>query len=398
VNLIDSAQSEVPGRPPIPLADDSSAGSVVTKVETYALAVPLPRPPEDSHAALSHWVVPAVEITTADGNVGTGISGVHTGADLITLAIDRYYAPQLLGRPAADVREVWHRLYWSPLQWIGRAGATHMALAMVDIAVWDLAAQRAQMPLWRLLGGHFRTLRAYNTDGGWLNRSVAELVEDMQGLVEEGWSAVKMKVGKNDWREDVDRVRAVRSAIGSRISLMVDANKHWDLATALRILPFLEEADVDFIEEPLHPDDVRSHRRLQASTRVPLAIGESLYSRHQFSEFIHADAARVLQPDCTRLGVTEYLEVAAEANQAALAVVPHAGDMAQVHQHLGAAAFAEEPRMIEFIPWTREIYLEQLNVVEGEVVLPTSPGDSTRIDPAARGAWAIPEVGGVRAV
>jgi L-alanine-DL-glutamate epimerase-like enolase superfamily enzyme len=390
-----SIRSDVPGRPPVPLADTSSAGTVVERVETYALSVPLERPPADSHASLSHWVVPVVEVTTRDGLTGTGISGVHTGADLITDVIDRYLGGELLGHPVADVREVWHRLYWSPLQWIGRAGTVHMALAMIDIALWDLAAQRSGVPLWRLLGGHFAKLNTYNTDGGWLNRSVDELVEDMNGLLDAGWRSLKMKVGKEDWREDVSRVRAVREAVGERATLMCDANKHWDLHTALRIVPHLEELGIDFLEEPLHPDDLRSHERLQDATRIPIAVGESLYSRHQFSEFVRHDAARILQPDCTRIGITEYLEVSAEANQSGLSVIPHAGDMAQVHQHLGAAAFAERPGLIEFLPWANEVYEVALELDGSHIVLPTSAGASTRIAPDARRRWSLRGVGAI---
>lgn len=388
-------RSKVPGRPPLPVVDHSSAGTVVERIETYALSVPLERPPADSHAALTHWVIPVVEITTTDGLTGTGISGVHTGADLITDAIDRYLSFELLGQPVADVREVWHRLYWSPLQWIGRAGTVHMALAMIDIALWDLAAQRSNLPLWRLLGGHFGTVETYNTDGGWLNRSVSELVEDMNGLLDAGWRSLKMKVGKSDWREDVSRLRAVRDAIGEQVTLMCDANKHWDLHTALRVVPHLEELGIDFIEEPLHPDDIRSHQRLQGATRIPLAVGESLYSRYQFSEFVRHDGARVLQPDCTRIGITEYLEVAAEASQAGLSVIPHAGDMAQVHQHLGAAAFSEQPRLIEFLPWARDVYDDQLRLDGSNIVLPTRPGASTRIAGEARKRWSVLDVGAV---
>lgn len=381
------------GPSPLSVSDDDSFGSTVCRVETYALAVPLSKPPADSHAFLTHWTVPVVEITTQDGLVGTGISGVHTGADILLLAIDNYLAHELLGRSSADLRAVWHRLRKSPLQWIGRAGATHMALAMIDIALWDLAAQRTSLPLWRLLGGHHRRLSAYHTDGGWLNRSIPELIEDMGELREQGWAMQKMKVGKPDWREDVARITAVREAFGGAFQLACDANKHWDLATAMKILPHLEKAQMEFIEEPMHPDDVRAHRTLQAATGLPIALGESLYSHLQMSQFLAADAVRLLQPDVTRIGVTEYLEVAAEATAIGIPVVPHAGDMAQVHQHLAAAGFAETPAMIEYLPWARDVYEEPCDAHAGIVILPTQPGASTRIRPDARAAWSIPGVG-----
>ena len=110
-------------------------GEVITSIATYALAVPLVRPIADATAAMSHWTVPVVEIRTADGRIGTGISGVHCGPELLCAVIDNYYAAALLGTSAADIRGTWTRLYWLPTHWIGRAGAVHMALAMVDIAL-----------------------------------------------------------------------------------------------------------------------------------------------------------------------------------------------------------------------------------------------------------------------
>lgn len=367
--------------------------AAITDVRTYALAVPLPRPPADSHASLTHWTVPVVEITTADGLVGTGISGVHTGAELLSDVILNHYAPLLVGADSSLVRKLWHDVYWSPLQWIGRSGITQMALSMIDIALWDLAAQRAQMPLWRLLGGHHSLLDTYNTDGGWLNRTPDELTEDLGELVSRGWTSVKMKVGKEDWREDAARVLVARDAIGPNIDLMCDANKVWSLATATKLLPVFHEVGMAWIEEPLHPDDVDGHARLQSLTDIPIALGESLYSRFDFRRFAAAGAMRVAQVDVTRVGgITEYLEVASSMNAEGIQVVPHAGDMMVVHQHLAAASFSRD-KLIEYLPWTLEVYSEPVRLVGTCILPPEVPGASTSIAPAAQ-RWRLEGVGG----
>jgi len=372
-------------------------GSVIVSIETYALAVPLARPIADATAAMTHWTVPVVEIRTADGRVGTGISGVHCAPELLTDAISNYYADALLGTASDDVLGTWKRLYWLPTHWIGRAGVVHMALAMVDIALWDLAAQRAAVPLWRMLGGSSGAIEAYNTDGGWLNFSEADLVRDLQSLIDRGWRRVKIKVGKSDWREDARRVRAVRRAIGDDVTLMCDANQRWDLATASRMLPVLEEARMDWVEEPLHADDLDGHARLQRATTLDIAAGESIYSYQQFTGFIAADAFRVVQVDATRVGgVTEWLQVAAHAAARGLRIAPHAGDMMQVHQHLVGTVLSEVPALVEYIPWTREAFVERSIVREGHVERPQAPGASTAIDPAARERWQVPGVGGTR--
>ncbi|HTT92284.1 MAG TPA: mandelate racemase/muconate lactonizing enzyme family protein [Acidimicrobiales bacterium] len=366
----------------------------VERVETYALSVPLARPIADSHARLTDWVVPVVEVSTRDGLTGTGYSGVHTGAELLLQTIDGYFAPLLIGRAPGERRAIWQAMYTSPVQWVGRVGVVQMALGMVDIALWDLAAQRAGVPLWELLGGCHEEVLAYNTDGGWLNRSVEQLVEDMLAMVSAGWFGVKMKLGKPSWREDVERLTAVRNALGPDIWLAVDVNKQWDLTTAVRILPALEQCEVAWIEEPFHPDDVFLHRRFQALTRLPVAVGESLYSRHSFQSFFELDALRIAQIDVTRVGgITEYLEIAAAARAASVPVVPHAGDMVQVHQHLVAAAFGPGPAVLEYLPWTSEIYETPVDVAAGRVVLPRVAGATTAVRPEARRKFSISGVG-----
>ena len=157
-----------------------------------------------------------------------------------------------------------------------------MALSMIDIALWDLAAQRAGLPLWRLLGAHHPRLETYNTDGGWLNRSQKELQEDLQQLVASGWTSVKMKVGKPDWREDAARVLAAREAIGPDVELMCDANKMLSMQTVAKLLPVLTEAGMAWIEEPSTPRRRRRARQTSATHRHPDRLGESLYSRFDF--------------------------------------------------------------------------------------------------------------------
>ncbi len=375
--------------------DRGDDGAVIVSIETYALAVPLAKPIADSTAAMSHWTVPVVEIRTADGRVGTGISGVHCAPELLADVIGKYYAPSLLGSSSEDILGTWKRLYWLPTHWMGRAGVVHMALAMVDIALWDLSAQRAGKPLWQLLGGTAADIEAYNTDGGWLNFSESELTRDLLSLVDNGWQRVKIKVGKSDWREDVRRVQAVRAAIGEDVTLMCDANQRWDLSTASRILPYLEEARMDWVEEPLHADDLGGHAKLQRSTVLDIAAGESIYSFQQFTSFIEADAFRVVQVDATRVGgVTEWLQVAAHAAAKGLRIAPHAGDMMQVHQHLVGTVLSEVPPLIEFIPWTQDAFAERSVVSEGYLKRPQLPGASTAIDPVARSRWQIAGVGG----
>jgi L-alanine-DL-glutamate epimerase-like enolase superfamily enzyme len=366
----------------------------IQSVETYTLAVPLRSSIADSTAHLRAWLVPVVEIRTVDGLVGTGISGVHTAPELLCEVIDNYYAPALVGAAADDIAGTWKRLYWLPTHWIGRAGPVHMALGMVDIALWDLAAQRANVPLWRLLGGSGDAIETYNTDGGWLNLETDDVIRDLNSLIDQGWKRVKVKVGKPDWREELHRLRRIRKGIGDEVIWMCDANQRWDLATATRLLPVLSEVGMDWIEEPLHADDVIGHARLQQVSGVDIAAGESLYGYHSFASMIGSDAMRVVQPDVTRVGgVTEWLQIASHAAGRGLRIAPHAGDMMQVHQHLAGTVLSEAPPLLEFIPWTQDAFVERSVVRDGYLERSQAPGASTAIAPHARQQWQMRGIG-----
>lgn len=372
-----------------PAASIHALGSRIESVECLVLRVPLAEPLADSIYQRTHWHVPVVEVRTEDGLVGTGYSGVWTGDQEIVATIEAHVIPVVLGRDARDIARLWADVYWSALHWVGRAGIAHMAQSMVDVALWDLAAKRAGLPLWRLLGGRHERLETYNTDGGWLNFDDDKLLESLQGLVDAGWSKVKMKVGGPDLDVDIARVEKARSALDPRVTLMVDVNQRWDLVTAKRALEPLAELGMAWIEEPLHPDDVAGHAELARRSRVPIALGENVYNVHGFAGFLRADAVDVVQVDVTRVGgVSEWLRIAHLAQELSRWVVPHAGDMGQIHQHLVAGIGADRPAMIEYLPWGREIFAEPIRVVDGVCDLPREmPGASSTVTEEAKARY-----------
>jgi L-alanine-DL-glutamate epimerase-like enolase superfamily enzyme len=362
--------------------------TAIRSLETYVLRVPLRRPIADSLYHRTHWHIPVVEVTTEEGLVGTGYSGVWAGEDLLCDTIDRYIAPRIRGADSSRTAELWSRTYWSDLHWVGRAGIAHMALGMVDIALWDLAAQRAGTPLWRLLGGRHDTLPTYNTDGGWLNFTADELIDDMSSMAEAGWSWLKMKVGLPDLAADLDRVAKVRAHLPDDVRLSVDVNQKWDLHRARTAVRPLGDLGVQWLEEPLHPDAVHAHSVLASTSPVPIALGENVYSAEAFEAFFQADAVDVVQVDVTRVaGITEWLRIAHSAQSKGRWVVPHAGDMMQVHQHLVAGISTAPRPMIEYLPWGLEVFAEPVHMTGPSITLPETPGASTAIAPQARRAW-----------
>lgn len=362
--------------------------SKIESIETYALRVPLAKPVADSIYYREFWYIPVVEIRTDDGLVGTGYSGVWTGENLLLQTIDSLLAPQVLGKDAALIGEIWRTVYWSSAHWVGRAGIVHMALGMIDIALWDLAARRAGLPLWQLLGGSHSSLETYNTNGGWLNFDTDELVTDITEMIELGWTKVKMKVGGPDPRVDLRRIERVRESIGPEVTLMVDVNQRWDLIRAREMSPRLSDLGVAWIEEPLRPDDVAGHAALVAQSAVPIALGENLYNLESFAGFLGAEAVDIVQVDVTRVaGITEWLRVAHLAAGLGRWVVPHAGDMMQIHQHLVGGIGADTPAMIEYLPWGLEAFEEPVRLEGSRIILPEGPGASSAISPDARRRW-----------
>jgi L-alanine-DL-glutamate epimerase-like enolase superfamily enzyme len=352
----------------------------ITRLQPIILHAPVTRGGiADSTHSISHWGAPGVAIHTDTGLVGYGFSGTHahlpTDQLIVECAVDSY-GPLLIGEDPREVRALWEKLHkHSPIYWVGRAGITHLALGAIDIALWDLKAKAAGLPLWKLLGGSAsKRVEAYNTDGGWLNWPLETLVSDCKRLVEaDGYRAVKIKVGSPNPSTDLRRLEAVRAALGPEIRIMTDANGKLALPDAIRLGRRLAEFDVVWFEEPTTFDDVLAHRRLAEAIETPIALGEQLYLAHQFRDFIHAGAVHYVQPDVVRLaGVTEWWQVADLAHSYSLPVVPHVGDMCQVHQHL---CFAHPGcALLEYIPWLRDWMKHPAQIRDGHFVAPDTPG------------------------
>jgi L-alanine-DL-glutamate epimerase-like enolase superfamily enzyme len=352
----------------------------ITAVEPFILHVPLALGSiSDSTHAVTHWGVVGVRIRTASGLEGYGFTGTHAhlASDrLITSCISTCYAELLIGEDANDTQRLWQRLArLPPVQWVGRAGITHLALAAVDIALWDLKAKRAKLPLWRLLGGATtEALMAYNTDVGWLSIPHDKLVDNCRRAIhEQGFRGIKVKVGHDDPAIDLRRLEAVRRAIGPGVMLATDANGKWDLPTCQRFCRNAEAFDLYWLEEPMWYDDIGSHATLARSTSIPVALGEQLYTLDAFRAFLDAGAVQFVQPDITRVGgITEYIQVADLALAHRLPVVAHAGDMCQVHVHL--AYWHPASSQLEYIPWIKDWFEEPIVVEGGNYRRPEQPG------------------------
>ena len=371
-------------RPPAPtLGPASSSGVKITGVTTFLLRIP-PRQPtiSDAQSRVEAVEFVAVRLDTNQDLTGWGFNWNYSrGTRAVKVMIDDVYAPLLIGQDPEYRKELCDRLLCAT-HFIGRVGAALVGVCAIEIALWDVHCKRLGMPLWRVLGPVRNRVKAYNTDGGWLSSSKDELVKGMVRLVERGFDRVKMKVGLPSPQDDYDRVKAVRKAIGEKIGLMVDVNTCWDLKTAMYWGRKLEEFRLDWLEEPLHPFDIRGHARLARVLTVPIAVGETVYTIDTFREYVEQDAAEILQADVTKLsGIDEWLEVAGLAAAFHRSVIPHTNVQQKLHAQL-AAATAHVP-MVEFCYESlAEIWKEPLSVIDGYYSLPEAPGVGCEFAPA----------------
>lgn len=361
----------------------------IKTVKSFILHVPVTKNLiGDSTHSISHWGMPGVMIETDTGCIGFGHTGTHADIvtdRLITTIITDVFGPMLIGEDPTEVRDLHRKMSrCSTNIWVGRGGLMQMALSAIDIALWDLKAKLANQPLWQLMGGSSKAkVAAYNTDCGWLVRSQEELVDDCKKMIfEEGFGAIKMKIGKPDPREDLKRIEAVRTAIGSEVKLMVDANAKWDISTAKQYGPRLADFDITWFEEPMWHDDVSAHKQLADIITTPIALGELLYQLDSFREFVVAGAVDYLQPDATRCGgLTAVWEIADLGLAFGLPVTPHHGDMMQAQLHLVMAHPA--CGLLEYIPWTLDCFVDPVVVKDGLYLTPTAPGAGTTLRPDA---------------
>ena len=343
----------------------------IAKASAFLCNVPVERPRTDAVQAFVQQETIFVDIESTDGASGTGYAyTIGTGGSAVVELLEGYLLPQVIGEDASRPEAIWRKVYDSTRATMVGA-ITALALAAVDIAIWDLRARSFELPLWRLAGGAQERVALYDTDGGWLHLSAQELVSNALTSVEQGYKGVKLKVGKPSAAEDLARLRAVREAIGPDVALMVDANQGFTRDEALRRGRLFEPVDLTWIEEPLPADDVQGHAQLSSAIGTPVAVGESLYSLGQFREYLAAGAANVLQPDVARVGgITPWLKVAHLAEAFDVMIAPHF----LMELHLSLAVAVPNGRWVEWIPQLSPLTTAPMTAADGWAVPPSSPG------------------------
>ena len=382
----------------------------------------------------------AYAVTLLNSNkTATGSGIVLTlgkGNELVCNAI------RLLGEPLvgeeieglmAKFGTISHQLADHPqLRWLGpQKGVVHLALASITNACFDLWTKSRGVPLWRLLlelnseqivslldlsyledsltpedalailaaeqphrAGREVVLEegypGYDTSVGWFQYADQQIKEKALRALEQGFRAFKLKVGSAQGERDLRRASLLRQALGPDVRIMLDVNQQWSLPQAIQMCRALTPMSPYWIEEPTHPDDVLGHKALaKAIAPIPLALGEHVPNRVLFKNFMQAGAVHFVQVDCTRVaGISEFIAVSLLARKFGLPVVPHVGDMGQIHQHLvlfNHIALGHEKLFLEYIPHLKDYFVEPARVEGGVYLTPQEPGSSSALTSAGVG-------------
>lgn len=358
----------------------------ISQIELSLVRMPLARPTSDAKVftgvqkPLTEVVLTFCELKTEQGLHGLGFAYSKRAGGLGIYAHAREIADNLLGEDPSDIQRLWLKLAWAGAS-VGHSGLAAQAIAPFDVALWDLKARRAGLPLAKLLGAHRDSVRLYNTSGGFLSTPLPEVLENIHRVRASGIGGVKIKVGQPDVKADFARVAAVRKEIGDDFPLMIDANQQWSRVTAIGICRGFEPFGLTWIEEPLDAHDAEGHAALAAALDTPIATGEMLTSYREHAALIHARASDYVQADAPRIGgITPFLRVLALADAHELSLAPHFA--MQIHLHL-AAAYRIEP-WLEHFEWLDPLFNERYEIHDGRMLVPDRPGLGLSLSARAR--------------
>jgi L-fuconate dehydratase len=368
------------------------------------------------------------ELHDDHGRTGVGLAFTLGEGNQLVCEAARFYAQRLAGRPIEDIMAQFGALQRSladeqQFRWLGpHKGVVQLALASVTNACWDLWAKTRGVPLWKLLldltpaeiiatldlsyledeltaasasgilhqHASTRSTRenvlddgypGYDTSVGWFNYDDEQVRENCKRALANGFTAMKLKVGSRDPERDLRRAAIVREVAGAGARVMVDANQQWMLPQALDICLRLRDINPFWIEEPTHPDDVLGHKTLaDAIAPTKLALGEHVPNRIVFKNYLQAKCAGFIQVDAVRVaGVSEFIAVSLLCRKFGVPVVPHVGDMGQLHQHLvlfNHIALGHDVIFLEHIPHLQKHFIHPCQVSGGVYQTPGEPGAS----------------------
>ncbi|MBD2748003.1 mandelate racemase/muconate lactonizing enzyme family protein [Microvirga sp. BT688] len=350
----------------------------ITSIEPGFYRIPLPTVLTDSmHGEMRAFELNTVRIRDSDGAEGVGYTFTvgRNGAAIDTILAREL--PEIMdGEEADEIERLWHKAWWA-LHYGGRGGPTVLAISAFDMALWDLKAKRANLPLWKALGGFDPKVPCY-AGGIDLDLPLDKLLRQTDDNLGKGFRAIKMKVGRANLFEDVERVKAMREHLGAGFPLMVDANMKWSVDGAIRAARALQPFDLTWLEEPTIPDDPAGHARIVREGGLPIAAGENLRTLWEFKLYVAGGAVTYPEPDVTNCGgVTPFMKIAHLAEAFNLPVTSHGAHDVTVH----LLAACPNRSYLEAHGFGLERYIaEPLQIQDGFALAPDRPGHGIAFD------------------
>ncbi|MDX2245476.1 MAG: mandelate racemase/muconate lactonizing enzyme family protein [Bacteroidia bacterium] len=369
----------------------------ITAVEAYWLRCPIPREKQHTsdYGLLTDFDMTLVVVTTDNGLQGFGEAKAAVGSSgvcaSIVTCVEKELQPILLGQDARNISQLWEKMYNGtrdhyalsrgrgfPI--LGRRGLTVSAMSGIDMALWDIKGKSLGVPVADLLGGICReSMQAY-ASGGWAD--VEGIGAQLKGYLDKGFDAVKMRVGVMDKSvaNSVARVKAAREAVGPQVKIMADAHGTYSVPEAKRFCRELEDYDLYWFEEPISPDNRVGTAEVRSSTAIPIAAGESEYTRFDIRDMIEHRAIDVVQPDAAIIGgITEAVRVAQLAHTWQLELAPHCwGSAFSFMAGINVAFASPAATIIEFSsggnPMMYELVNEKIAAKNGRIEAPRTPG------------------------
>lgn len=330
----------------------------------------------------THHLMPDFELNTVRVRDAEGVEGIGytftagRNGSAIHALLQKDIPDFVIGEDAVLIEALWQKVWWG-LHYGGRGGPTVLALSAVDMALWDLKAKRAQLPLWQLLGGNDAKVPCY-AGGVDLLFPLEKLLRQTDDNLKKGFRAIKMKVGRDHLSEDVERVKAMREHLGDGFPLMVDANMKWSADEAIRAARAFAPFDLFWLEEPLIPDDIEGHVRVVREGGLPIATGENMRTVWEFKQMIAAGGVTFPEPDVTNCGgVTAFMKIAHLAEAYNLPVTTHGAHDVTVQ----LLAAVPNRSYLEAHGFGLDRYIEEpLKIAEGYAIAPERPGHGIVFD------------------
>lgn len=369
----------------------------ITNVEAFWLRCPIPKEKQhfSDYGLLSNFDMTLVVVTTEDGLQGFGEAKAAVGSSgvcaSIVSCIENELKPILIGKDAKNINRLWEEMYngtrdhyalsrGRKFPILGRRGLTISAMSGIDTALWDLKGKSLNVPVLDLLGGSCRDEMPAYASGGWADAN--NIGAQLNGYVEKGFKAVKMRVGVMDGtvQNSINRVKVAREALGPDIKLMADAHGTFSVPEAKKFCRGVEDCDLYWFEEPISPDNRHGTAEVRSATTIPIAAGESEYTSFDIRDLLEVRALDVIQPDAAIIGgISEAARVSHLASVHQLELAPHCwGSAYSFMAGLNVAFASSSAIIIEFSlggnPMMYDLVKEQITVSNGVISAPTLPG------------------------